>query len=340
LAIRNWQSAILVALAVMAAACSSASSHDGQLASIKARGYLACGVEPGVAGFAEVDAANHYTGLDVDVCKAVAAAIFGRPDQVRYVQASSVDDFLRRKDVDIVSRRLTWSLTRESLGLLFGPVIFYDGQGFLVAKQLHVSSAKQLDGTEICVGPGTPFESRLASYFSANRLALEKVLIKSADDVSSALKSGRCHVYTADVSELGALRSRLPHSGDFDILPEQISKEPLAPVVRKEDLGLFEVLRWTIFATIRAEELGIVSTNVDEMLGSHDPEVQVLLGVVPGNGQALGLDEKWAYNVIKSVGNYGEIFERNVGANSPIRLERGLNALWTEGGLIYAPPLR
>jgi general L-amino acid transport system substrate-binding protein len=315
-------------------------SRGSSLGPVKARGQLRCGVEVGVAGFADVDASGRYAGLDVDVCRAVAAAIFGDPDRVRYLQASSVDELLHQRTVDIVSRRLTWSLTREGLGLLFGPVMFYDGQGFLIAKRLDVRSPRQLERVDICVDAGTLFEAHLASYFSANGLELRKVLIRSAADRVRALASGECRAYTADVSELGALRSHLPNGRDFDILPDLISKEPLAPVVRAEDVALFQVLRWTLFATINAEELGVTATNVDQMLSSRDPDVRRLLGVVPGNGHALGLDERWAYHVIKSVGNYGEMFDRDVGARSAVKLERGLNRLWTAGGLIFAPPLR
>jgi len=338
--VNNRRRLLMSLAALMAAGSAACASQAPQLASIQSRGYLLCGVEAGVAGFAEVDATGRYAGLDVDVCRAVAAAIFRQSDRVQFIEASSADDLLHRKSADIVSRRLTWSLTREGLGLLFGPVIFYDGQGFIVAKRLHVNSARQLGGIEICVQAGTLFEAQLTSYFAASGLELRKLLIVPADDPARALASGRCLAYTADVSALGALRSHLPNRDDFDILTDQVSKEPLAPVVRAGDVALFQILRWTLYATMSAEELGVTSTNVDQGLHSRDPEVRRLLGVVPGNGRALGLDERWAYHVIKSVGNYGEIFDRNLGARSAIKLERGLNRLWTAGGLIFAPPLR
>ena len=251
-----------------------------------------------------------------------------------------MQDFIKSNEIDVVSRRLTWSLPREGLGLLFGPVTFYDGQGFLLPKRMRATNARQLAGAKVCVEPGGTSEFNLGSYFRANNLDLKKVLITSADEVAGAFKAGRCDAYTADVSELGAMRSKMPSPDDFEILADQISKEPLAQLVRQDDVPFFNILRWTVFATINAEELGISSTNVDEMLKSNNPDVKRLLGVTPGNGGALGLDEKWAYNIIKTLGNYGEIFERNVGKRGSIKLARGLNKLWTDGGLIYAPPLR
>ena len=337
----NDRRRLLMSLAaLMAAGCAACASQAPQLASIQSRGYLLCGVEAGVAGFAEVDATGRYAGLDVDVCRAVAAAIFRQSDRVQFIEASSADDLLHRKSADIVSRRLTWSLTREGLGLLFGPVIFYDGQGFMVAKRLHVNSVRQLGGIEICVQAGTPFESQLTAYFSASGLELRKILIVSADDPARALASGRCLAYTADVSALGALRSDLPNRDDFDILTDQVSKEPLAPVVRHGDDQWDDIVRWVVYALIDAEEKGITSKNVDDKLKSDDPNVKRMLGVTPGMGKALGLDEKWAYNEIKLVGNYGEIFDRNLGKDTELKFERGLNDLWTHGGLMYAMPIR
>jgi general L-amino acid transport system substrate-binding protein len=306
---------------------------------IRQRGTLVCGVAPRVAGFARVDERGRYSGLDVDICRAVSAAIFGTPDKVRYELASSIDQFQRAPDVDLVSRRLTWSLQREGMGLLFGPVMFYDGQGFMVPARLPAQQVRQLSNAPVCVVSGGLNESNLTAYFRSHQLTLEKRLIQSSQ-VEAELSAGRCVAFTADVSELGSLRSGVRKPSDFRILSEQISREPLAQLVRDTDVDLFDVLRWTIFAMINAEELGVTSVNVAAMAKGGNPDVRRLLGVTPGNGKALGLDEAWAYNVVKSVGNYGEVYERNVGMGSPIKLPRGVNALWSAGGLMFAPPLR
>jgi len=306
---------------------------------IRQRGALVCGVAPGVAGFARVDDRGRYSGLDVDVCRAVAAAIFGAPDNVRYEQASSVEQFQRTPDIDLVSRRLTWSLQREGMGLLFGPVMFYDGQGFLVPARVAARQVRQLSNARICVVAGGLHESNLTTYFRLQALTLQKRLIQPAQ-LEAELSAGRCDAFTADVSELASLRSGMRKPDDFRILSEQISKEPLAQLVRATDVDLFDVLRWTIFAMIAAEELGVTSANVAGMAKSGNPDVRRLLGVTPGNGKALGLDEAWAYNVVRTVGNYGEAYDRNVGAGSPLKLPRGVNALSSAGGLMFAPPLR
>ena len=317
------------------------------MARIRQRGALVCGVAPGVAGFAQVDEQGRYAGFDVDICRALSAAIFGTPDKVRYEPASSVEQFLRAPDVDVVSRRLTWSLQREGMGLLFGPVMFYDGQGFLVPTRLRVQAVSQLSTLGICVVAGGLSESNLTRYFQSHKLTLQKILIRPTAQLDGGFldgefSAGRCGAFTADLSELGSLRSGMRRPDDFGILDQQISKEPLAQLVRQGDVDLFNVLRWTIFAMISAEESGVTSANVSEMVkaGAADPDVKRLLGVTPGDGKALGLDEAWAANVIKAVGNYGEAFDRNVGARSPIKLPRGLNRLWTTGGLMFAPSLR
>lgn len=311
---------------------------------IRQRGYLTCGVEPAVAGFAEVDAQGRYRGFDVDICRAVAAAILGSGEKTRFIQVSNVADFLKNDQIDIVSRRLTWELRREGpLPILFGPITFYDGQGFLVARSVKAKSSQQLSGVPLCVAGGTNFEFTVGSHFQQRKLALQKTVLESAADfqaVATALSSGRCRAYTADVSELGAIRTRLPRPTDFEILGEQISREPLAPLVRQDDPQLFVILRWTIFALINAEELGVTSRNLETMRQSDNVDVQRLLGVIPGNGKALGLSESWAHDAIKAVGNYGEIFEKNIGRGSSIKLDRGLNRLAADGGLMYAPPLR
>jgi general L-amino acid transport system substrate-binding protein len=315
-----------------------------RLEAIQRRGFLTCGVFPYVAGFAGIDRNGHHVGLDIDICRALSAAIFGMPDKVKYVEVPSLSMFLQSDDIDVVSRRLTWELRREApLGLLFGPVMFYDGQGFLVAKKLRVTTPRGLSGVPVCVAKSTFFESNASSYFRAKGLSLQKVLLESADnfeEIANALATGRCHVYTADVSELGAIRSKTSRPADFEILTEQISKEPLAQLVRQDDAQFFDILRWTVSALVAAEELGITSKNVNQMRTSDDIAVQLFLGIVPGNGRALGLAESWSSDIIQGVGNYGEMFERNLGRDSPIKLDRGLNRLWTSGGLMYAPPVR
>jgi general L-amino acid transport system substrate-binding protein len=331
--------AVLAAAAIAVLAGDRPAAAQGRMPRIRQRGTLVCGVAPGVAGFAQVDSQGRYRGLDVDVCRAVSAAIFGTPDKVRYELASSVDQFQRTPDVDLVSRRLTWSLQREGMGLLFGPVTFYDGQGFLVPARLPAQQVRQLSNAPVCVVSGGLNESNLTAYFRSHQLTLEKRLIQPSQ-VEAELSAGRCVAFTADVSELGSLRSGMRKPGDFRILSEQISREPLAQLVRGADVDLFDVLRWTIFAMINAEDLGVTSANVAEMAKSGNPDVRRLLGVTPGNGKALGLDEAWAYNVVKTVGNYGEVYERNVGMGSPIKLPRGVNALSSAGGLMFAPPLR
>jgi general L-amino acid transport system substrate-binding protein len=331
--------AVLVAAAVAAFAGEHRAAADGRVARIRQRGSLVCGVAPGVAGFARVDGQGRYSGLDVDVCRAVSAAIFGTPDNVRYEHATSVEEFQKSPDIDLVSRRLTWSLQREGMGLLFGPVMFYDGQGFLVPAKIPAQRVGQLANARICVVPGGVSEFNLTAYFRSHNLALRKETIQIGQ-LETELLAGRCDAFSADVSELGSLRSTMRKPDAFRILSEQISKEPLAQVVRKGDVDLFDVLRWTVYAMIAAEELGVTSGNVAEMAKSGNADIRRLLGVTPGTGKALGLDAAWAYNVVKTVGNYGEIYERNVGMASPIKLPRGVNALWSAGGLMFAPPLR
>lgn len=324
--------------------CAATADAGPRLDRIRRKGVVTCGVLPVVEGFSWRDAQGRYAGLDVDICRALSAAIFGTPDKVAFVQAAHVATFLQSQDIDVVSRRLTWELRREApLGLLFGPIMFFDGQGFLVAKTAGAMTPRDLSGTAICVARGTPFDTAVGAYFARHHLDLQKVALESEDDfpaVRTALETHRCTAYTADVSQLGAIRSRMARPQDFDILAEQITKEPLAQLVRQDDAQFFDILRWTVFALVEAEELGVTAANVDEMRKSDRVEVQRLLGVVPGNGKALGLDERWAYNVIRTLGNYGELFEKNIGRGSPIGLDRGLNRLWTDGGVMYAPPLR
>ena len=334
----------LLAAVAAIALISGASARAGTLDTVKARGTLLCGVSTGVAGFSLADSQGNYSGIDIEVCRALAAAVLGDAGKVKFVPLSPPQRFtaIQSGEVDLLARNTTWSLTREAqLGLVFAPTIFYDGQGFLVTKKLGVKSAKDLSGATICVQPGTTTELNLADYFRKNKLVLKTVVIESEDEIEGAFFAGRCDALTTDASGLAAVRiTRASNPGDYDILPEIISKEPLAPAVRAGDDQWYDVVRWTIFALFDAEEHGLTQANVDDGLKSTDPTVQRLLGVSPGNGRSLGLDEQWAYRIVKQVGNYGEIFDRTVGADGPLKLARGLNELWTKGGLIYAPPLR
>ncbi len=325
----------------LATACSDAAPQP-RLEQVKDRGFLTCGIWPGIAGFATADGHDRYHGIDIDVCRAVSAAVFGSPNNVQYVRAENVQQLRDEADLDIVSRRITWSLTRAAANdLMFGPVFFYDGQGFLVPQNSGITSADQLAGASVCVQTVEAHAATLAAFALENDLNITSVPIESNEDVKQAFEANRCTAYSADISLLGAAKLELgARPDDFLILPTLISKEPLSPLVRMGDDQFFEVLRWTIFAMIAAEEFGITSKNVDAALKNHAPEIRRLLGVIPGNGAPLGLDDDWAYNVIKSVGNYGEMFDRNVGRNSSIKLDRGLNKLWTDGGLMYAPRLR
>jgi general L-amino acid transport system substrate-binding protein len=311
---------------------------------VKQAGQISCGVQTGLAGFAAPDSQGRYAGLNVDICKALSAAIFGVVDKVKYVPLTAQQRFtaLQSGEVDLLSNNTTDTLQRDTaLGLNFAPVVFYDGQGFMVPKKLGVKSAKELNGSTICVGQGTTSELNVADYFRSNKMEYKPVVIEKIDEIEAAFYSGRCDVYTGDASGLNANRlSRAPNPDDYVILPERISKEPLAPVVRHGDDEWNDIVRWVVYALFEAEEKGITSKNVDDMLKSDDPNIKRMLGVTPGAGKALGLDEKWAYNAIKLVGNYGEIFDRNLGKDTELKFERGLNNLWTRGGLIYAMPIR
>jgi general L-amino acid transport system substrate-binding protein len=345
---RSFRLALLALLPLPVVVVTLSSSFPSQglsrLQRIQDRGSLGCGIEADVPGFAEIDSSGRYRGLDIDICRALAAAVFGRPDKINYVHAGTVADLLRNDEIDVVARRLTWELGRElPRGVLFGPITFYDGQTFLVSKTLGVTTARQLSGKEICVAGGEVFEAQLNAYFGAHGLVLRKRALESShqyDAIAKALSSGLCRVYTGDQSDLGAIRSKVASPAQFRILPDSISKEPLAPLVRADDAQWFAIVRWTVFALVDAEELGVTSRSVERMRSSENLDVRRLLGAIPGNGQALGLGEAWAYDAIKAVGNYGEIFERNLGASSPINLNRGLNRLARDGGLMYAPPLR
>ena len=330
--------------AVALTGIASAAYAGKELDAIKARGQLICGVSTGVAGFAAADSQGKWTGIDVDVCRAVAAAIFGNADKVKFVPTTAQQRFtaLQSGEVDLLVRTTTYTLTRDTaLGFDFTGVNYYDGQGFMVNKKLGVKSAKELNGATVCVQPGTTTELNLADYFRANKMTFKPVVIEKIEEVRAAFFAGRCDVFTTDASGLYATRAaNAPNPDDYIILPEIISKEPLGPVVRHGDNQFADIVRWALFAMIEAEEYGITSKNIDEMMKSDNPTIKRILGVTPGMGKALGVDDKWVYDIIKQVGNYGESFERNVGMGSPLKIARGQNALWTQGGLQYAPPIR
>ena len=325
-------------------ALGSAAQAGPAFDAIRARGSILCGVNQGVAGFSAPDSRGEYRGLDADFCRALAAAMFGDPTRVRFVPTSSQNRFtmLQSGEIDVLARNATQTLQRDTaLGLNMAGVNFYDGQGFMVRRSANLTSARQLDGATICTQPGTTSELNLADYFRANNLRFTPVLIERPDEFVAAYNSGRCDAMTQDASQLASYRATaVQNPNDHVILPERISKEPLGPMVRHGDDQWLDVVRWVLIGMIEAEELGITQANVDQQLSNPNPTVQRALGVTPGFGRALGLDERWLYNVIKAVGNYGESFDRNLGAGSPIGLPRGLNDLWTRGGLMYALPLR
>ncbi len=311
---------------------------------VKERGELICGVHTGLYGFGAPDEKGNWTGLDIDMCRAVAAAVFGDATKVKYVPLSAQARLtaLQSGEIDMLSRNTTWTLSRDTAnGLNFTVTTFYDGQGFMVKKSLGVKGALELDGATVCVQTGTTTEVNLADYFRANKMKFTPVTIEKYEEVTAAYLAGRCDAITSDASQLAAIRANdTPDPADHVILPEIISKEPLAPAVRHGDDKWFDIVKWTIYATMEAEEKGVTSANVDEAKNSSDPTVLRLVGATPGMGANLGLDEAWAYNIIKQVGNYGEIYERNVGMDSKLELPRGLNAEWTKGGLMYSPAFR
>lgn len=333
---------LALALALACSVVLQAQDPPSRLEQIRARGTVGCGIEPGVPGFSDVDASGRHHGLDIDLCRAIAAAVLGSPDRATFTQVRTLPEFRRAPAVDVVVRRLTWELKREEpLGLLFGPVTFYDGQSFLVPARLGLTSARALRSRRICVAGGTVFEVHANEWLGG---AYEKVVFDSPhayEAIAAALASGQCDAHTGDVSDLAVIRSLLPSPEAYRILPDLISEEPLAPLVRDDDIQWFNIVRWTVFALINAEALGVTSATVDAMRRAEAPlEVKRLLGVIEGNGRALGLAESWAADAIRAVGNYGEIYERNLGSLSRIRLDRGRNRLWKDGGLLYAPPTR
>jgi general L-amino acid transport system substrate-binding protein len=330
-----------VAGAIALAFAAGAAQAQSTLDAVQKKGFVQCGVNTGLAGFSQPDSRGVWKGIDVDVCRAIAAAVFGDASKVRYTPLTAQQRFtaLQSGEVDVLSRNTTWTVTRDtSLGLNFVGVNYYDGQGFMVPKKLNIKSAKQLNGATVCVQPGTTTELNLSDYFRANRMTFKPVVIEKLEEVLNAYFSGRCDVFTTDVSGLVSTRgSRAPNPADHVILPEVISKEPLGPAVRHGDDKWFDVVKWSLFAMLEAEEMGISSKNVDQQAASKDPAVQRFVGASGDIGKMLGLDNRWALNIIKHVGNYGESFEANL---KPLGFERGLNALWKDGGLMYAPPIR
>ena len=313
---------------------------QGTLDAVQKKGFVQCGVNVGLAGFSQPDSRGAWKGLDVDVCRAIAAAVFGDATKVRYTPTTAVQRFpaLQSGEVDVLSRNTTWTVTRDtSLGFNFVGVNYYDGQGFMVPKKLNVKSAKQLNGATVCVQPGTTTELNLSDYFRANRMTFKPVVIEKLEEVLNAYYSGRCDVFTTDVSGLVSTRGSRPNPSDHLILPEVISKEPLGPAVRHGDDRWFDIVKWSLYAMIEAEEMGLTSKNIDQAGASKDPAVQRFIGATGDFGKMLGVDNKWAFNIIKQVGNYGESFEANL---KPLGFDRGINELWTKGGIMYAPPLR
>jgi general L-amino acid transport system substrate-binding protein len=336
---RNLFKTLAAAGLLLASVCGAAA---GTLDTIKARGALICGSNPGLAGFALPDDQGVYRGLDVDLCRAIAAAIFNDPGKVKFLPINAKDrpTILASGEIDVLVRNTTWTMSREVAGMFFTGVNYYDGQGFMVRKKLGVESALKLDGASICVQQGTTTELNLADYFRANGMKFEPVVFATDDETVKAYDSGRCDAYTTDASGLYAERLKLSVPNDHIVLPEIISKEPLGPSVRKDDINWFQIVQWAHFALLTAEELGVTQANVDEKLQSPSPEIRRLLGVEGDFGKSLGLTNDWAFRMLKAVGNYGESFERNVGQGSPIKIRRGLNALWSKGGLQYPPPIR
>jgi len=311
---------------------------------VKQRGVVQCGLSEGIPGFSMPDSQGRWTGLDVDMCRAIAAAMFGDASKYRPVSLSAQQRFtaLQSGEVDVLIRLVTQTQTRDTtLGLIGVAVNYYDSQGIIVSKKLGATSAKELNGAAVCVPPGTTSEMNLADWFRANNLSFTPVVIERTDEAMRAFEAGRCDGYSTDKSLLATARvSMLANPDDYVILPEDFSKEPLGPMVRQGDEQWFNVVRWSLNAQLEAEEYGVTSQNVDEMLKSTNPNVQRILGVTPGMGKNLGLDDRWAYNIIKQVGNYGESFETTIGKKSAMGLDRGLNAQWRDGGLMYGWPVR
>jgi general L-amino acid transport system substrate-binding protein len=332
-----------IAFGLAASVLATAASAQATLNNVKQKGFLACGSNPSLAGFGVPDAQGNWTGMDVDFCRAVAAAIFNDPTKVRFIPLSAKDRFtaLQSGEVDVLVRNSTWTMSRDTqLGLDFTGVNYYDGQGFMVRKKLGVSSAKELDGASVCTQQGTTTELNLADFFRSINKKYEVVAFATAEETWKAYEAGRCDAFTTDASGLYAQRLTSANPDEHIVLPEIISKEPLGPSVRHGDSQWADLVRWVHYAMINAEEFGVTKANVDQMKTNNNPEVKRLVGAEGNFGEMIGLTQDWAYRIIKHVGNYGEVFARNVGEGSKLNIKRGQNALWTKGGLQYAPPIR
>jgi len=334
---------VLLALALAASAPATALAGK-TLDGVRQRGEVICGVNTSAPGFSAADSQGRWRGLDVDMCRAVAAAVLRDASKVRFVPLNSQQRFaaLQSGEIDILSRNTTWTLTRDaSLGIVFTGINYFDGQGFMVPKKLKVDSALKLGGAQICVQAGTTSEKNVAEYFAAHNVKYRSVVFDTAEGIQSAFFAGRCQAYTTDMSDLAGARTHASNPGDYMVLPEVISKEPLGPAVRRGDDEWFQIVRWSLFTMIEAEEGGLTQANADKMRAeSKDPAVQRMLGVGEDTGKLIGLDKEWSYRIVKQVGNYGESFERNMGPSTPVGLPRGVNKLWNKGGLMYAPPVR
>src|SRR5436190_470377 len=341
---RGWpmKREVLLFGVAFALGCSVTAASAQTLKKVKDRGSLLCGVSQGLLGFSNPDDKGNWTGFDVDFCRAVAAAVLNDATKVKFTPLSSKDRFepLKTGDIDLLSRNTTWTLSRDIAYGNFTAVTYYDGQGFMVRKALKVNSALELNGASICTQTGTTTELNLADYFRANNMKYEVIAFGTADETIKAYESGRCDVFTTDVSQLYSEKLKLANANEHVILPEIISKEPLGPLVRHGDDQWFDIVKWTHFAMLNAEELGISSKTVDDALKSNQPEIRRLLGIEGNFGEQLGLSKDWVVRIVKQVGNYGEVFDRNVGTGSKLAISRGLNRLWTKGGIQYAPPVR
>ena len=334
--------AIVLFGATLAVGCSVAAASAQTLKAVKDRGSLICGVSQGLPGFSNPDDKGNWTGFDVDFCRAIAAAVLNDGTKVKFTPLSAKDRFepLKTGDIDLLSRNTTWTLARDVSYGNFAGVTYYDGQGFMVRKALKVNSALELNGASVCTQTGTTTELNLADYFRANNMKYEVIAFGTGDETVKAYEAGRCDAFTTDISQLFAEKLKLANANDHVILPEVISKEPLGPLVRHGDDQWFDVVKWTHYAMINAEELGVSSKNVDEALKSNLPEIRRLLGVEGNFGEQLGLSKDWVVRILKQSGNYGEVFDRNLGPGSRLGISRGVNRLWTKGGIQYAPPVR
>jgi general L-amino acid transport system substrate-binding protein len=332
-----------LSLSVATLALASTVSSADTLDSVKQKGVVTCGVSTGIAGFSATDSNGVWNGIDVDMCRAVASAVFGDDKKVKYVPLTAKERFtaLQSGEIDLLARSTTWTLTRDaSLGLNFVGVNYYDGQGFLVNKGIGVNSAKELDGATVCIQAGTTTELNVTDYFKANKMTYKPITYDTSGQTIEGFKSGRCDVVSSDASQLYGLVLKVQDPNSVKVLPEIISKEPLGPVVRQGDDKWFNIVKWSHIAMLNGEEFGLTSKNIDSMLKTENPDIQRFLGINGETGKMLGIDDKWAYNIIKNVGNYGEAFDRNVGMGSPLKIERGLNKLWNDGGLQYGAPIR